>query len=495
MLALLSMQCWAFKIENEDGIEIEYTKLSDKTVEVAYNAYKPGADKTIVIPETVTYSGITYNVTAIGSSAFRACIAKTITIPESVTEIKESGFYLGEIKSITIPESVTSIGKDAFSFSHLKSITIPGSVRTIGKTAFSLCDSLISVTILEGMGTTIDNEAFFRCKSLNFLTLPKSVTSIGAKAFSECPLASVIVEYIAPIVLPWDSDYPFFDIVEASTLYVPVGYVEAYKSNGDWNIFEYNGGIVERVFTDNGIKYNILTGNTVEVKGFANNSETAMINIPPTATYRGITYNVTAIGTYAFNASTTLKSIVIPESVTSIKEQAFNNSRLSNITFSGTSNLKTIGREAFSNCAYLTSIAIPESVTSIGYAAFAYTSLVSMVIPEGVTSIGQWAFTNCEDLVSITIPGSVTSFGPWIFANCSSLVSVTATGSVPATFPDAFPTSVKILYVPVDSEKAYSTATFWKSIPTIASISDDKRSIVAAKIASVGYTEIGKVVD
>ena len=57
----------------------------------------------------------------------------------------------------------------------------------------------------------------------------------------------------------------------------------------------------------------------------------------------------------------------------------------------------------------LGSIIIPDGVTSIGDEAFlGCSSLKSIVIPDSVTSIGERAFKSCESLESIVIPGTVT---------------------------------------------------------------------------------------
>ena len=135
-------------------------------------------------------------------------------------------------------------------------------------------------------------------------------------------------------------------------------------------------------------------------------------------TYNGVP--VIKIYREAFKSNTTIKSIVIPDSVTIIGQRAFYEcSRLTSVTISDS--VKRIGERAFYYCYDLESVTIGNGVTAIDSSAFYFcTSLTSITIPDSVTSIGNSAFSFCSSLTSITIPDSVTSIGNSAFSYCNS---------------------------------------------------------------------------
>ena len=120
----------------------------------------------------------------------------------------------------------------------------------------------------------------------------------------------------------------------------------------------------------------------------------------------------------------TLESIEIPDSVTSIGNNAFAGCiALKSVKLSN--NLTAIKAGTFSNCDSLESIELPNSVISIGGEAFSgCESLKSVTIPNGVPSIGKETFAYCSSLENITIPNSVISIESGAFKNCSSLTSI-----------------------------------------------------------------------
>lgn len=91
----------------------------------------------------------------------------------------------------------------------------------------------------------------------------------------------------------------------------------------------------------------------------------------------------------------------------------------------GTSyNVTAIGNYAFAGC-QLASVTISTGITSIGYQAFKEcTALVNATLPDSLVHIGGEAFQGCSNLTSITIPRTVTNIDAGAFQNCSSLATV-----------------------------------------------------------------------
>ena len=145
MLMLLPVMAWAETVQI-DGIYynlITKAKQAEVTNRLGgsydgKNSYSGNVD----IPSTVTYNGVEYSVTRIGSCAFIECSSLTsVTIPNSVIGIRDNAFYgCSDMTSVTIPNSVTWIGGGAFAgCSDLTSVTIPNSVTWIGSSAFYGC--------------------------------------------------------------------------------------------------------------------------------------------------------------------------------------------------------------------------------------------------------------------------------------------------------------------------------------------------------------------
>ena len=216
--------------------------------------------------------------------------------------------------------------------------------------------------------TAIDHAAFSN-SAVTSVTIPASVTEIGSNAFAGC------------------------------TNLTSVNYI------GDWSNLTIQSGNPAVQDAANAPLFDfefIPPDNTaVIVTNYKYNGAAADVTIP--SRYQG--KPVTTIGHAAFfNSAVT--SVTIPDSVTSISD------------------------EAFINCPKLTNISIPNSVTYIGFSAFSScTSLKSITLPSSLSFISGALFLGCSQLTTIHIPVSVTSIGNNAFADCPSLMTVTYPGS------------------------------------------------------------------
>ena len=172
------------------------------------------------------------------------------------------------------------------------------------------------------------------------------------------------------------------------------------------------------------------------------------ITIPATITSRGKKYTVTAIGERAFQDCSRLKSVIIPETVTSIGVCAFAGTGISAIKLP--ESLRSIGRAAFISCKRLVSVNIPDNVEYIGSSAFGWSGL-DVPSADGLVYVdGHKALVGCsedyrteeirpaagtriiaDDIIPyndgigqqvVTLPASVTAISGNPFAYCSSSV-------------------------------------------------------------------------
>ena len=92
---------------------------------------------------------------------------------------------------------------------------------------------------------------------------------------------------------------------------------------------------------------------------------------------------------------------------------------------------------AVANITTISNITIPESVTTIGNNAFEGTKISKITIPSSVTSIGADAFDGCSNLTTVTFNANVKTFGNW-FEGLSKLTTINIPASVTTISNNAF---------------------------------------------------------
>ena len=476
----------------------------------------------IVIPNSVT---------TIGRSAFYECTSlASVEIPNSLTSIEDETFYgcSSLTGNITIPNSVTKIGESAFYGCNglTGSLTIPNSVTTIGDHAFEGCSGFSGNLTIGNSVTTIGVEAFYRCTGFRgSLTIGNSVTTIGEMAFSGYQGTNDEGEYVADymrftgeLVIPnsvtWIGDEAFKMCngftggLTISNSVTTIGYGTFNMCSG----FSGNLNIPNSVTT-------IESGAFSLCYGFADTLRipNSVRSIAGSAFYgcRGFKAIIVESGNTVYDSRDSCNAIIksstneliigcknstIPNSVTAIGYDAFND--CSGFTGSLTipNSVITIGDYAFGYCTGLTGLIVPNSVTTIGRAAFiGCTRLTSITLGNSVTSIGSYAFSTCVRLTSVTIPNSVISIDNGAFSNCRILDTITMLGTTPPTLgtnvfsitnPDF------TIYVPYNSLNAYKTANNWSDyepyikpmhspsiVGYVSSTSNDKWKLISLPLA------------
>ena len=105
------------------------------------------------------------------------------------------------------------------------------------------------------------------------------------------------------------------------------------------------------------------------------------------------------------------------------------------------SGITKIGNKIFADCDNLKTVSLPDTVTSIGESVFAiFEDMVGVVrgleeitIPASVKSIGKWAFSGTK-LTEIIIPASVTEIGDYVFRDCAKLKTARIDSSLIGSF-------------------------------------------------------------
>lgn len=183
-----------------DGIFYHITDEDARTVEVTFKGNHPDEFEyeyeggEVNVPQTVTYRGRTFRVTAFAGQAFKNPYISKINIPDGITHIADSAFiYCNQNGVITIPRSVEHIGVSVF----FPMLYIDGIVVDAGNKFYDSrggCNAIIETatnTLLAGCNSTvipdgvtsIAQNAFVGAKDLRHVTLPATLREIGEAAF------------------------------------------------------------------------------------------------------------------------------------------------------------------------------------------------------------------------------------------------------------------------------------------------------------------------
>lgn|GEM_PF-7044844 len=330
-------------------------------------------DEEVHIPATI--EGLP--VISIGNLSFSGSVEGAVTTTLGIKALKK----------VIIPETVTRIGSSAFSQTMLESIVIPDSVTIIESAAFRSCHELTSVTLGSG------------------------VEYIGAHAFDGTKITSIIL----PERLKHIQYGAFFDCTRLIDITFPDNFI--YMDSAAFHNTAWMNNQPDGVVYAGNIAINY------------NGDRRSVTSIEIREGTLGIAFGAFKNGTISNNNYDNLTSVIIPDG------------------------LIHIGEQAFWDCTELLNVTIPESAVSVGHGAFHETAwakahdgvvyvnniavdfndtndtIVSVEVREGTVGIHHWGLSQDTVLMSISLPDSVTQIAESAFRrNFKGGLSVTYKG-------------------------------------------------------------------
>lgn len=366
--------------------DMYYKNLKDITfeegcelTEIGKGAFYRCAAESITLPDTVS---------SIGESAFELSNIKEFVVPTSVTVIPKNMFYKSKLEKIQIPSGVEKISERAFAKTNISEIDIPETVTSIGAYAaqdtkisqavfpssfkyvpegfFCNCKNVTSIDFLSSAFTGLRNACFSGCSITDLDFSKTNITYIGDYAFGGCESLKTVVLNKNTTYLSGFNNCPNLEHVEFTDKVTAIGQ-SAFKDDENttfsaipdsvyqvYSMAFQNSGITQAVFNTTNDSPGIST------YAFAKCKKLSSVALPERL-------NTIASGTFL---DCSLKSITVPDAVTTVGDYAFEGSLIESVKIGKNSSLKYIRETAFANCVNLTSFTIPKNAWTVYKNAF-----------------------------------------------------------------------------------------------------------------------------
>ena len=299
-------------------------------------------------------------------------------MPSTLKAVGRSAFEgASALANVILGSNLEKLGNLSFRNCALTSVYIPGSVgNQIGYGTFEYCASLKNIVLGEGVESIFNT--FSYCTSLEFLSLPSTLKSIQNAFYKSEGIKKVNFRG---------------DIGQYCELEKTGNYINGYQT------------------------YLTFYNATVLVGGVA---------IPENLV---IPEGTTKIASHAFWCMD-IKSVKIPDSVTSIGDEAFENCEfLESVEFG--KGIKTIGYYAFCNCEKLKEIKIHDGIETIEHGAFQGCRAVEYVeIGEGLRVLKSSTLEALLSLKTLKLPSTLTKYEYPLFLFDTKLKNVYFGGTV-----------------------------------------------------------------
>lgn len=369
------------------------------------------------------------NLISVGNYAFSATIIASIDL-SNVTSFGDYAFKsCTKLTSVILNDDLAVIPNYMFDgCSLLASIDLPANLTTLGFKAFNSCSALTSIVLPEKLThsdmTTNSGSWFSSCSKLASVTIKsKNLGVLPYYAFMSTAITSIeIPEGVTDIVASFSSCSKLKTITFPSTL----------KGL-------YGADALGGVFGMTAIETLDFSNTSLETFGtIIDNGNNASLSLMFSLKKVIFPTTLTSLSPQLFNSSSALQTVIAP-GVTTIPVE-FDGSyytpfkgmtKLTTVEFSP--ELVSICKDAFYGCTSLTNFTFPDSLKSIGDYAFYNTKLADVAFGENLETVGEYAFYNTL-VTEFSLPASLTQIGTLAFGGCKNLTSFEVASSNPRYF-------------------------------------------------------------
>ena len=354
---------------------------------------------------------------------------KEIVVTNTATAIADYAFQNAtQVTKVTLATQngdkpyTTEIGNYAFANTGSIEVNL-GSVEIIGNAAFRNSGiATVEFIALKKLGV----DAFNGTKNVTVVSFAGApIDNVSARAFANSSIARVDLGGIKTISMSAFADSGL-SIVSAGESVESIKKMAFYKTKiTSVGIFQNVVDIEEKAFHETDFFNNesglVVIGKVLysaKSEGGTITPNTTVVSIAPYA-FENSQYaaldlggfsNLKYVGSFAFANNSSIVEIILPASLSEIKDSAFTGSSIKKINLSECSNISRIWQYAFANC---------EALDTITFATFTSTDDMAVKL-----AINDYAFSGCTALKTLNLPENLGTLDSYAFKGCTALTTV-----------------------------------------------------------------------
>lgn len=279
---------------------------------------------------------------------------------------------------------------------------VEGENTTYNRAAFANCKTIKGLRFADGSGVTwIGDHAFRFCTNLKTIeNIPSTLQDIQKWCFEGTALESVDLSNTNVTIM---QDGVFYNNTSLTSIQLP-NKLENFWDNAFYGCKALNNIVMPSTVV--GIYNNVFEGCT------------SLSNVK-------LNEGCTTLGHHVFK-NCPLAEVTFPNTLNSIGEYAFENTKLNTVDLSNTQ-ITSLPNGSFYDCEQLSDVKLPKALTNIGDRAFYKSTIASITFPPSLEKIGAWAFQNAH-FKNVVIPTNCNTIEQGAFSDNANLTTVFING-------------------------------------------------------------------